>query len=112
MSASRNTMHLRARAPLTGRLPHGAVALAVALLAACSDAPTSPAAPDAAPALAPRGPHLAVSASASGSTSVFTYGPGTSVTVSAGSYRLALPANAVCEPRTSGYGPGTWDLPC
>jgi hypothetical protein len=109
MSESRNTTSPRARAPRAARLTPGAAALA--LLAACSDAPTSPAAGEAS-SLAPRGPHLSVSASSSGSTTTFTYGPGTSVTLTAGGYRLALPSNAICEPTTSGYGPGTWDLPC
>jgi hypothetical protein len=42
----------------------------------------------------------------------FSYGPNTSVTVRVGAHKIVLPANAVCEPATSGYGPGTWDLPC
>ncbi len=29
-----------------------------------------------------------------------------------GQYLLVAPANAVCDPATSSYGPGTWDSPC
>lgn len=29
-----------------------------------------------------------------------------------GLFTLNFPANAVCDPSTSGYGPGTWDAPC
>jgi hypothetical protein len=29
-----------------------------------------------------------------------------------GQYLLVVPANAVCDPATSSYGPGTWDAPC
>lgn len=29
-----------------------------------------------------------------------------------GQYMLRVPANAVCDPGTSSYGPGTWDSPC
>lgn len=29
-----------------------------------------------------------------------------------GDFTLNVPANAVCDPATSGYGEGTWNLPC
>jgi len=29
-----------------------------------------------------------------------------------GLYALAFPANSICDPATSSYGPGTWDDPC
>lgn len=29
-----------------------------------------------------------------------------------GQHEVSFPAYAVCDPATSGYGPGTWDLPC
>jgi len=29
-----------------------------------------------------------------------------------GLYTLVFPANSVCDPATSSYGPGTWDQPC
>ncbi|MDE3126768.1 MAG: hypothetical protein KGL38_02115 [Gemmatimonadota bacterium] len=29
-----------------------------------------------------------------------------------GQYLLVVPPNAVCDPATSSYGPGTWDAPC
>jgi hypothetical protein len=30
----------------------------------------------------------------------------------AGNHAVVFPAGSVCDPATSGYGPGTWDLPC
>lgn len=32
--------------------------------------------------------------------------------VKVGDFWLEYPANAVCDPATSGYGPDTWNLPC
>jgi hypothetical protein len=32
--------------------------------------------------------------------------------VKIGDFSLDYPANAVCDPATSGYGPDTWELPC
>jgi len=29
-----------------------------------------------------------------------------------GLYTISFPANSVCDPATSSYGPGTWDAPC
>ncbi len=29
-----------------------------------------------------------------------------------GMYAVTFPANSVCDPNTSGYGPGTWDTSC
>lgn len=41
----------------------------------------------------------------------FTINPdGGSVRI--GDFRLEYPANAVCDPATSGYGPDFWELPC
>jgi hypothetical protein len=39
--------------------------------------------------------------------------PATSNTFSIGGvHKLKVPSGAVCDPLTSSYGPGTWDLPC
>lgn len=32
--------------------------------------------------------------------------------VTVGNFAVTFPANAVCNPKNSGYGPGTWDDPC
>jgi len=29
-----------------------------------------------------------------------------------GMFTVNFPANSICDPNTSGYGPGTWDSPC
>ncbi len=42
----------------------------------------------------------------------FTLSPQGRGTVVIGPHKLAIPKGAVCDPATSGYGPGTWDLPC
>jgi hypothetical protein len=44
-------------------------------------------------------------------TTTFTIEPSGGV-VRVGDFVLAFPANAVCDPSTSGYGPDTWDLAC
>jgi hypothetical protein len=33
-------------------------------------------------------------------------------TIGDGLYTVVFPANSVCDPATSSYGAGTWDLPC
>ena len=83
---------------------------AVALLAAaCSDAPTSAPsrlAPDAAPSRASY-------TVADTTVSTFDYNPLLAYELSlGGGHRLSLPAGAVCDPATSGYGPSLWDAPC
>jgi hypothetical protein len=91
----------------------------LALVAGCRDAIVAPeaAAPvAAAPAsmqLAPAGrPQLSLSGGASqnGSTD-FIVGPRGGVFF-AGNHAVVFPANSICDPAKSSYGPGTWDAPC
>jgi hypothetical protein len=78
----------------------------LALLGACADAPSAPlSAPTEAPA-------RTISGGSDTSRVSFSYGPNTSVTVRVGAHKIVLPTNAVCDPATSGYGPGTWDKAC
>ena len=95
---------LRISATVTRRV--ALATLALGPLAACADAPS---APQSAPTHAPS---RAVSAGSDTSRVSFSYGPNTSVTVRVGAHRIVLPTNAVCDPATSGYGPGTWDNQC
>jgi hypothetical protein len=95
---------------MTRRIALAASSLALLAVGACADMPSAPAAPIDTPTDAPA---LAVTAGASDTSRVsFSYGPGTSVTVRIGAHKIALPTNAVCDPATSGYGPGTWDTAC
>ena len=91
-------------------------------LAACSEHPTQPAA-SAKPASSsgfaqPKA--LMSSADGSGTTGwgqdggsrTFTVWPGDVVSLHFGDHSLKLPANVICDPETSGYGPDFWDQPC
>lgn len=81
--------------------------VAVALLAsACSDTVTDPS-PN---ALRPDGPHMTI-ASTSITTAVL-YPTYDNVYVSVEGHRIVIPANSVCNPLTSGYGPAFWNAPC
>lgn len=42
----------------------------------------------------------------------FTITPGTEAYIAIGPHYLYIPANAVCDPNTSGYGVTMWDKPC
>jgi hypothetical protein len=91
----------------TARLRRHLAAAAFGLaLAACADAPSaSPLAPTDAPALAVIGSDT--------SYSTFQYDPTLSYDLSFGSgHKLSVPAGAVCDPATSGYGAAYWDAPC
>jgi len=90
-------------------LPNLLAGAALLLASACSDA----VAPDATSRKAPTAsPDLA-------SYEAITSRLGTTLTLDPqgndytfGSFQLHVPAGAVCDPATSGYGVGTWDLPC
>ena len=86
-------------------------ALALAALAAvgCRDAsgPAEGAAPAAVPSLAKR----ADSSSSSG-TATFEVSPNNPAKVTLGEHQVSFARNAICDPATSSYGPGTWDAPC
>ncbi|GAC1691719.1 MAG: hypothetical protein NVS9B3_10320 [Gemmatimonadaceae bacterium] len=88
-------------------------AFAAALVAACSD---PVAAPTARQSLA-ASRHDAARAT-EGSTEALEYHAADFVVTAAGGtfsvagIRVFFPPNAVCDPRTAGYGPATWDAPC
>lgn len=54
-------------------------------------------------------PHFATSGSL---TIPFVIKPNEDNKVWLGAHYLVIPANAVCDPASSGYGDGTWDRPC
>jgi hypothetical protein len=108
--------------PRNSWITAGPLLLLVAL-AGCRDDVVSPAASSqlAAPrgvapapmSLAPQGrPALALSGGAADSASVdFSVGPNGGIFF-AGNHAVVFPAQSVCDPATSAYGPSTWDLPC
>jgi hypothetical protein len=64
-------------------------------------------------ATAAEGPHRTLFGLASDTIRTsFTYVPALGATLWAGPHRLVVPAYGVCDPATSGYGPGTWDRAC
>jgi len=88
----------------------------VAGIAGCSDAATSPR--DASTrALSPGSvPTLDFSPSllfnGLQTTSFTLTSAGGKFSIGNGLYTISFPANSVCDPATSSYGPGTWDSPC
>lgn len=96
--------------------------LLLTALVSCREGVVSPAtgpieAPQAAaPApmsLAPQGrPHLDLVGGLPDSASVdFVISPNGGI-FDLGNHAVVFPANSVCDPATSSYGPGTWDSPC
>jgi hypothetical protein len=96
--------------------------LLLSVLAGCRDEIVSPAtAPLKAPAafapapasLAPQGrPTLLLAGGLPDSASVdFYVGPNGGIFFT-GNHAVVFPSQSVCDPATSSYGPGTWDLPC
>jgi len=45
-------------------------------------------------------------------TSFVLTSSGGTFSIGDGLYTIVFPANSVCDPATSSYGPGTWDAPC
>jgi hypothetical protein len=92
------------------------LSVATIALAACQDnspvsaAPSTPVAASSALRPSSKGPHLTI-ATTSVTTAVL-YPTYDNVYVSTEGHRIIIPANSVCNPLTSGYGAGTWDLPC
>jgi hypothetical protein len=91
------------------RLTMALLALAGAA-AACTDAPAGPSVP---PAAAPR------SALLTGTTEVghdgrltLTVNPAKEQTFRIGRHKIVFPANSICDPARSSYGPTEWDKPC
>ena len=88
--------------------PRTAAALsALILIAACSE-PTPPS------AQASAGTAALSRTTMVGDTTVtvFTYDYLLGTTEALGVHKIVMPAMSVCEPLTSSYGVGTWDLPC
>jgi len=91
-------------------------------LAGCQDSVVSPGATrfeapgvstPAPMSLAPAGrPNLSLSGGLADSTSVdFLVSPNGGVFYT-GNHAVVFPAQSICDPATSSYGPGTWDQPC
>lgn len=92
---------------ITQRLSLSSAALVFAALAsACGDI----SAPAAAVVADPQ-PQLSIT-EGGGYTGRFVLSPSQSTTFSDGVNTLYFPSGAVCDPRTSGYGPDLWDAPC
>jgi hypothetical protein len=89
-------------------LPLMALAIAAFAITACQDGASSPAAPES--SLRPSGPRLTLATSAV--TTAWLYPTYDNVYVSPEGHRITIPANSICNPLTSGYGPSTWNLPC
>jgi hypothetical protein len=95
--------------------------LTIAALAGCSDRVVSPVSPVETPQvtapasirLAPQErPTLDLAGGLPDSTAVdFSVGPSGGVFFT-GNHAVLFPAQSVCDPATSSYGPGTWDQPC
>jgi hypothetical protein len=94
-------------------------------LAACGESPMAPI-PES-PALSPgdaellmaraggadnEGDHYWYDAKRKSGTRTFRIRPGKPVLKKLGEHVLWMPANVVCDPATSGYGPSHWDVPC
>jgi hypothetical protein len=97
----------------------GTIATVGALaLAACRDSPVAPR------SIAPADPSALLVLSGSGVTITssstidgVTYetaivDPRSNVKLEGDGYTINLPSYSICDPLTSGYGPGTWDAPC
>jgi hypothetical protein len=86
-------------------------------LAACGDFTTAPA--GSSPGLSPEAAALLSSGTSGTSgrgqesgTRTFTIWPGLPIGQRFGDHVLFVPADAVCDPATSGYGAALWDAPC
>ncbi len=89
--------------------------MVAALSMSCSDSTTAPSGPRLRTAPTGNGPSLDFNSGA-----LFSGLRSTSFTVTAAGglfqagplYTVFFPANSICDPATSTYGPGTWDDPC
>jgi hypothetical protein len=82
----------------------------IALLAGCSDQATAPkvvSMPPGAPKLDVIVDHMAVDSTSAD----FTVTPSGGVFV-IGPHAIKFPANSICDPASSSYGPDQWDVPC
>ena len=90
-------------------------------LAACSDSPVAPrqSAESAAPSallsglLAGSGVTVTATTTLNGvTTETLVVDPRSNVKFGGDDYMINIPAFAICDPLTSGYGPALWDAPC
>lgn len=91
-----------------------AAGVVAATTASCGESATSP---SAVAHRAPQGgaPSLDLNSGALFSglrSSSFTVTPAGGTFQVGGIYAVNFPANSICDPATSSYGPGTWDSPC
>ena len=100
----------------------GALLVVLAAVSACSDAPVAPSAPEQ-PAfdidgLQPesfrgaQGDKTALAAGDTDNVLTFSVDPNVSRTYAFGENWVYFPARSICDPTTSGYGIGTWDMSC
>lgn len=84
-------------------------------VAGCQDIVSAPQENSVAPAsmmLAPAGsPQLSLGGKADAGDVDFTVTPNGG-TFLLGNHAVVFPANSICDPSVSSYGPGTWDAPC
>jgi hypothetical protein len=98
------------RCPLDTRVV--SIAGLLMLLAACSsDSVVAPKHRRTAPPGAPRAEVIMNSVADDSMSADFTVTP-EGGTFKLGKHAVIFPANAICDPATSSYGPGTWDEPC
>jgi hypothetical protein len=107
MSTLRNTVQQTTARRIANRFLSAGLAVAALTLAACQDG-AAPASPES--SLKPSGPRLTLATTAV--TTAVLYPTVDNLYVSAEGHRIYIPANSVCQVGVSGYGPGTWDLPC
>ena len=88
------------------RLSRLAAAALVAVTAACSDAPVGP------DIIATDAPSLGKRVRDESTTLQFTIDPTVGGTFAVQDNILWFPANSICDPATSTYGPAEWDAPC
>lgn len=88
------------------RFAHLAAAATLVLAAACGDAPVGP------DIIATDAPALSKHSTDEITTVQFTLDPRTGGQFAVQDNIVWFPANAVCDPATSSYGPSEWDLPC
>jgi hypothetical protein len=93
-----------------------ALVISCGMLAACAAGDAVPTAALDNAALSASGPNLAKAPAPMKDTDsakyVFVIQPNTSYDLQFGSHRLTIPAGAICDIASSGYGTTTWDAPC
>ncbi len=103
-------MRMPKRAPARHRTL--VVAIAGALLAACSGDATSPAAGAAGSSLAPPVDASKALVGAIDGVYVFSVDPQKEETLAIGESRLIIPSSAICDLSSTSYGPEYWDRSC